>query len=138
MTKLTAEQLREIRERVEKAAPAPWEVRTRSDGSRGITGPYHYPAGQHPWVGGYLHVCNLVSGDEHYGDANGSFITHARTDVPALLSHIVALEAERDKLLAVVEWTMTKRYALEGSRDEAIAEIALTQALRNLGYEVKP
>lgn len=56
--------------------PGPWEIRTRVDGTRSITGAYHFPRGEHPLAGGILHVCDL-SGDKHHDDANARLIAAA-------------------------------------------------------------
>lgn len=72
-TKLTAEELTEIREREDKATPLPWSA-------------------DHDYWNG-CEKCLL-----HQVKANKSFLLNARTDIPALLSHIEAREAELRKI----------------------------------------
>jgi hypothetical protein len=90
---LSAEELAEIRERAEAATPGPWF---------GIPNP--------DWSGANWRIAR--DANEPWGNfgqlayvapQNGPFIAHARTDIPALLSHIAAVEAQRDALVGLVE-----------------------------------
>jgi hypothetical protein len=84
--KLTADELREIAEREQKATVGPWKFMNWSIATL---------------VGSESEVCNFgihndthcISGDEPMGD-DKEFIAASRTDIPRLLAHIKALEEE--------------------------------------------
>ena len=82
---LTPARLAEIEARTRAATPGPWD-----------------------WVD----YGEVITRDEHdsiamamettMGHTNAAFIAHARTDIPALLSHLRALEAENARLRALL------------------------------------
>jgi hypothetical protein len=98
--KLSPERLAEIAARVEAATPGPWiECDDPWNGK-----PLLY-------AGDRAHMYeNQVIGMTDYepdtergyiaSDADATFIAASRTDIPALLAHIAAVEAERDALAA--------------------------------------
>lgn len=105
MTTLTAEQLAEIEARANKATPGPWRVKRPAScvdgdpGDRGIASDAGlllaeaWELCQDPAVRERAVGLNLPSDD------NAAFIAHARTDIPALLAHVRALEAPVPMLL---------------------------------------
>lgn len=93
--RLTPALIKDIAERAEKATPGPWQSRHEFDWDGmceiigAIDGPddgrFHYTV-----------VCDINEAPDEW-EANRQFIIHARTDIPALLAHITALEKERDE-----------------------------------------
>ena len=89
-----------IRKRAEAATPGPWET------SSGVS--------VYAENGSVINIAKCALAEEGYGWsgsdystmgyvlANAEFIAHARTDIPALLSHIAALEAERWEMMALI------------------------------------
>jgi hypothetical protein len=107
---MTDEKLQAIKARAEAATPGPWETREDSDfyqGGRYIgTGPYHYTTGSEKPGRPSTHpedcyfktdVCRVQS-----GEADETFIAHARTDVPALLAEVERLKAELVNLIGAI------------------------------------
>ena len=92
---LTTKQLVEIRRRCDAATPGPWSSGDDGDGL--------YDSGGRLLVS-YLDDQAFVK------ESDADFCAHARTDIPALLSHINELTAERDALAALVA---ELRHALE-------------------------
>lgn len=85
---LTPARLAEIRARAEKATPGPWKW-ANHDCAGGLT----------EWIEGPDGKCvpGIALFDCFYFEPQGSnaaFIAHARTDIPALLSAVEALQAE--------------------------------------------
>lgn len=108
---LSKEQLAAIRARADAATPGPWEwhegdLLTEDNFSR-----------QHSSMfSSVLHltddaqgVNDLVSWEYVRSVEDAEFIANARADIPALLAHIDALEAERDALQQAVNeaWDIT-------------------------------
>lgn len=103
MSKLSAEELAAIETRANAATPGPWRpclhLRSVEDDK---SCPCGYRGGI--WGSDQEHqVCEIGSGDEPMAApryerlqeiTNANFIIAARTDIPVLLAHIRALEAE--------------------------------------------
>ncbi len=116
--RLTAEQLAAIRERAEKATPGPWQLRT-------YVGDPDDPKEVGISAGPLAE--SLVTGDGFLPvQADAEFIAAAREEVPALLAHIEAVEAD-----------LTHAARLHGvaidERDAAMAKLAAVEA--ELAYE---
>jgi hypothetical protein len=90
MPKLTQEQLEAIRQRARNATPGPWGT---GDGYEQSS------RGNYVWsVENGVIVCAEQDGTDCVLDTNdATFIAYARTDIPALLEHIEALEAENHR-----------------------------------------
>lgn len=72
------EELKAIEKRAEKATPGPWEI------DKG-----------HLWRAG---SCQQIIATEQCNPTDMDFITHAREDIPALLTEVKRLQAELDEL----------------------------------------
>lgn len=91
--RITDEELAAIKERLEKATPGPWES---TDGDVWIDTRECVCCGR-----GSIHGCcgepDVSGGQELLAQSNptdADFIAHARTDIPALLSHIAFLTSQ--------------------------------------------
>jgi hypothetical protein len=82
---MTAEELKAIRERLEKVDPWPWNWIAPGPGSR------------------YGSITNAVRGIEARFEGNGPFIAHAPADVSALLSDLDCCRRELDARRATSE-----------------------------------
>lgn len=80
--------LAEVEQRVNAATPGPWW----NDGHEIYVGEDGIPAAS-TWIG---ETCSVELPD--YGDANGTFIAHARQDVPALVAEVRRLKARVEEL----------------------------------------
>lgn len=107
---LTRDELRAIRERADAATPGPWEREWAQDGE--YTGPGDNPPG---YAGDYYETNGVIASArsenedfidpicEVHGGKNAAFIAAARTDVPALLSHVEELEARLANIQSAVD-----------------------------------
>ena len=103
---MTKEQIQQIRKRCDKASHAPWDWHTNRHPNCDGT-----PWG---WVSGV--ACVNLTWKGHKGRDNAIFITHARTDIPALLDEVERLQAENAILKADIDRAndeSTLRKALE-------------------------
>lgn len=102
MTTLT--RLAEIEARAVAATPGPWIAAARGSGTVGW--PVVASTGRSICAINYVHhsaIDPAVPGDKAFNaesKRNATFIAHARQDIPALLSHARALEAEKAALEA--------------------------------------
>lgn len=95
--RLTDEQVRAIRERAEAATPGPWTASFRASfDDYWIVEP---PA----WCTELLSVCVVGAPQSPNVLVDSVFIAHARTDIPKLLAHINALEAELEAATFAVD-----------------------------------
>jgi hypothetical protein len=103
-----------IRARADAATPGPWRaVDTR------VSVDLH----DHVVAGSYTEIQPSRDGalvDEHY---DCDFIATARTDVPALVARVVALEAALREILRVSSTSPAVADALDGIRDGARAAL---------------
>ena len=106
MTRLSDEEIAEIKARHEAATPGPWT---------GKIEPQRYPECDDADLPGIVRMSSgveIACIDERYEDgqdyeADTSFIAHARTDIPHLLQEVDALKAENCELR--VEIALVKR-----------------------------
>ena len=150
-TKLTPSELAEIRERAEKATAGPWE----SDNQKDEHGASYYQAvvsdgkvlfDTYNSTAAVIH--EDVDEDGYYkwdevGRCNIAFAVNARTDTPALLAHISALEEELKAAQEVIDGAMADvRSCGEISCDECDlrpealrAELKAAQDIKLAGQE---
>jgi len=142
MSKLSDAQLREIKARGERATKGPWNLTITSAGEDDTDGRWAIERlNKRDWdsaVGGLDGLDRAViipwdyegySAGMYIRDTDANFIVHARTDIPALLSHIDALEAEnaaehrRCVSLALEQIVLERRIAeFESELAELMAE----------------
>lgn len=103
---LSAEQLAEIQQRCEAATEGPWT--TEADG---VINKIITPN------------CDFRTFDHHM-PCNAEFIAHARTDIPALLAHAAALQAQLEGQRRLTEQAENLAEKLQAQLD------ALTEAMR--------
>jgi hypothetical protein len=131
--KLTPEQLQEIRERCEKATAGPWKSDLQHDDP--VNAPF-FTGGNNGWIlggmywGGHDYVKGDDIGNKRREDVmiaeverTAEFIAASRTDVPALLSHIAAMEAELSDATTDYKFNMAAQVELnqDNIRDLMIA-----------------
>jgi hypothetical protein len=89
---LSKEQIAEIEQRAKKATPGPWEY----DGMAYVWADGFYIFETRGF--GYFTTHGMTKDEaEKQMDSNSIFCSHAREDIPALLSHIRELEAQLTK-----------------------------------------
>lgn len=103
---MTASEIRAIRERAEKASPAPWrrELVPTTIGSCHKIGPF--PSNMRDRL---THLCLYVDGSPRTAvaeelAANADFIAHAREDVPALLAEVERLRKALEAASSSLGW----------------------------------
>ena len=120
---MRTEEMKEIRQRVEAATPAPWGRKDKLDpfGKPGLRDELVGDLDGQPSLIALLAVDHARNSPFELADANGELIAHARKDIPDLLDHIAsqpdriraAVEAEREACeLAVTQVPVV--YAGEG------------------------
>lgn len=123
-TKPEPSRIAEIRERTENATPGPW--RSMRDGNQyfdveldprtGKATPYPKGRGtlvgasiipqlQRPWNPWWVGDSTSPETQEtaRFKDADADFIAHSRADIPYLLSHITAIEADKASLFDAIQ-----------------------------------
>ena len=100
---LTPAELAEIEERVSNATPGPWELRDftpglKRHGQRVVGNVHRTPSGEPVRS---TPVCTVANGFVT-SDDDAQLIAAAPTDIRRLLSHVAALEGERDRLRAAL------------------------------------
>jgi hypothetical protein len=102
---LSPEELKEIRERAEKATPGPWEYRpNRFDDWGWVRGPDGWPVANAKAGADCdedVLATHRIAGTDPY-QHNGDFITSARVDIPRLLATVEALQAELAQTKAIL------------------------------------
>ena len=93
---MTDKELADIRERLEKATPGPWE-HTHKDCKHFMSSDFVDRKGDDIGVGLVTSDINQDNADLYATDADMEFIAHARQDVPILLAEVERLQAELDK-----------------------------------------
>jgi len=112
---MRTEEMKEIRQRVEAATPAPWGRKDKLDpfGKPGLRDELVGDLGGQPSLIALLAVDHARNSPFELADANGELIAHARKDIPDLLDHIAsqpdriraAVAAETDRcVLVAVGW----------------------------------
>ncbi|WP_276914028.1 hypothetical protein [Aneurinibacillus aneurinilyticus] len=98
---LKPEELREITERERKATPGPWSFEKGAV----ITEHPDHQAVSVWWNGRDRDICLLNDGGEYISNINidedALFIAASRTDIPRLLAHIEALQAQLSSLCSI-------------------------------------
>lgn len=95
--RLSRERIEEIAARAEAATEGPWEV--GGGGGAHMDGTRDWYTVDCPWNERTKYRIGLAAMQL----PEAEFVAHAREDVPALLAHIAALEAEIARLRAVVK-----------------------------------
>lgn len=104
MTTLTPTQLAEIEARADAATKGPWIAAAHGSGVVGW--PVVASSGRSVCAINYVHhsaIDPAVPGDKAFNaesKRNAAFLAHARQDIPALIAHARALEAENERLRA--------------------------------------
>jgi hypothetical protein len=92
--RLTADELATIRARCDAATPGPWLAGRNVETNRWSVDAFGR------FEDGTLYGMVIARPSVDNGEANATFITNARTDVPRLLDEIERLRAERDAAVA--------------------------------------
>lgn len=103
--RLTADDLRKMRERCDAATEGPWLYRPYEFDDWGMVRISHQ---SEPWIVANARAGGQTDLDQHRRHGldpyrhNGEFIARARTDMPRLLDEVAALRAENERLLALL------------------------------------
>lgn len=124
---MTEAELKAIEERAEKATPGPW-ISEGSQIARRVSS--KISVNDH-----------MIVRDGGMWSENEKFIAHARTDIPALLAHIRAVEAERDAMRFTAESLLAAFDTRpDGEPDwitQSTREAALNCARQDLGWPTR-
>lgn len=105
---MTPEDLDAIRERANNATKGPWTWGDNRDGLGNKLHPAEYPGKYYP-----------IADFEFTDDGDAEFIAAARTDIPALLDHVVRLE-QRVRARDITIQTLSSIHA---NRIDAVREL---------------
>lgn len=87
---ITQDQIQQIKDRAEAATAGPWEFRENEFNMDGDNGDHIGAIRSLDW---WIAAIDDAGWDED-AKANATFIAAARSDIPALIAHIEALQAE--------------------------------------------
>lgn len=130
---LSSERIAQIQARVDAATEGPWErskaYRINVVAPKGfIVARVRESLGVHEevipgrgltWIVGHYPVTDGIA--ESSNAANGDFIAHARSDIPALLAEVERLTAERDRVLALASKWATEDNDFDEDTEARIA-----------------
>lgn len=87
MTRLTAQEIEEIRKRAEKATDSPWRIEKSG-----------YVCNAGFWTEDTLIMPDISS--DVYEEADAEFIVNAREDIPKLLAEVARLQSQVDRMVS--------------------------------------
>ena len=129
---MRTEEMKEIRQRVEAATPAPWGRKDKLDpfGKPGLRDELVGDLDGQPSLIALLAVDHARNSPFELADANGELIAHARKDIPDLLDHI-ASQPDRIRAAVAAETKRCENIAREWWPDiETIWDMAINDRER--------